>query len=164
MMAHISATTIASQEKAKLKSGNPAPQKVKYRIAKSYRTVTSQSKEYQIPPTLVIFISIGSSNFNERDMTTLGKQLNNDFSFEPRLTVFIFSSYNDAKRFTPSEESSDYAKSWRAFRGSYHLDRDKGEEDINFSTDPGTPQIRRTLILRGKSASAEYWTASSPFW
>jgi len=158
MMAFITGTMIASQETGKLKSGDPTPRRIKYRIAKSYRTVTSQSREYQIPPTLVVFISIDPSNFNERDMMALGKQLNRDFSLEPRLNVFIFSSYNAARRFTPSEESPDYAKSWKAFRGSYHLDRDKGEEDISFSADPSTPQIRRTLNLRGNAASAEYRT------
>jgi hypothetical protein len=153
MMAYVTGATILSQTTGTPKSGDATHQKVKYRIAKSYRTVTSPGKEYQVPPTLVVLISIEASHFNEADMTILGKQLNNDFSLEPRLGVFIFSSYDAAKRFTPSEESPDYWRSWKAFRGSYHLDRARGEESISFSTDPSTPQIRRTVVLQGNSSA-----------
>jgi len=68
--------------------GSDSPEGKISNCKKAIARWTSQSKEYQIPPTLVVFISIESSNFNERDMTTLGKQLNKDFSLETATDCF----------------------------------------------------------------------------
>lgn len=148
----IAAAQVSAQEPVKCKSKNgDTRNEVSYRIAKQNRTVESKASKY--PPTLVLYISIKERHFNDDDMLALAKQLNEDFCQEPRLGAFIFGDHDAAKRFTLSEESSDYALSRRAWRGNYNLDRKQGEEFITFSTDRSTPQIRKTLELRTTSSN-----------
>src|SRR5260370_41983377 len=70
---------------------------VKYRVARSERTVTG-------PSTLVLYVSVNSRHFNREDMVLLARQLNRDFCKEPRLTVLIFSDYHAAKSLVFSVE------------------------------------------------------------
>jgi hypothetical protein len=140
------ATRVGSQEPVKCKRAERrARAEIQYRIAKNYRTVESQAQKY--PPTLVVFISVKERNFNRDDMFQLAKQLNEDFCKEPRLEIFIFSSFNAAKMYSSSEESPSYGRSQTSVRGGYHLVRSDSEEFITFSKDPSSPQIQEKLDI-----------------
>jgi len=83
---------------------------------------------------LFLFISIDPSHFAREDMLALADRLNKDFCYERQLTAIILDDYYAARH--PLRNTKKY---WAAERGKYHLDRDRREEYIKFSTARGKP-------------------------
>jgi hypothetical protein len=112
----------------------PKMNRIKYRVARSERTVVG-------PSTLVLYVSINSRHFNRDDMVVLASQLNRDLWKEPRVTVLIFSDYRAAKSLVFSiEHPPTYDRDKAALRGGYNVDRVAHTESVSFSPDPSKPR------------------------
>jgi|SRR5712692_11223105 len=94
---------------------------------------------------LFVVISVEPAHFVREEMTQLARQLNRDFSEEPRLLVEIMDDERIAEHVPPAGEYYEWYMS--AKRGEYHLDREKGLEYVQFSTKRGRPWNELTLNL-----------------
>lgn len=119
-----------------------------YRIGVKYRTVVSYARP--IPPTLVLQISVKPPDFSREAMILLARRLNRDFAKEERLGVLLFSDFEAARRFDPTHKGD-----LESLRGSYHLDRTTGKEELNIFVDPKDPQrnIKIDLTREPKPSS-----------
>ncbi|HEX5602830.1 MAG TPA: hypothetical protein VFX63_09780 [Pyrinomonadaceae bacterium] len=103
-----------------------------YRIGVKYRTVVSKARP--IPPTLVLQVSVKPPDFSREAMILLARRLNRDFAKEERVGVLLFSDLEAARRFDPTRKADV-----ESLRGSYHLDRPAGQEELNIFFDPKEP-------------------------
>ena len=119
-----------------------------YRIGVKYRTVVSKARP--TPPTLVLQVSVKPPDFSREAMILLARRLNKDFAKEERLSVFLFSDIEAARRFDPTHKADV-----ESLRGSYHLDRIAGTEELNIFLDPKDPQrnIKIDLTREAKPSS-----------
>jgi hypothetical protein len=98
---------------------------------------------------LILWISIEPETFVRTKMLMLARQLNKDFPDEPRIYVVIFDSEVAARNYDPAGGS--YYISKQLERGEYFLDRVKGQEYINFSSQLGRPINEIAIPISGKS-------------
>jgi hypothetical protein len=115
-----------------------------YRIGYSWRTAAG-------PAILANQISIKANHFNCADMLALARQFNRDYPNETRLAIYIFDSYSAAQNFSLVQHSPTYTKDFKAFRGFYKLDRDTGDEYIEFSSARGKPGNEFRIEFGGKT-------------
>ncbi len=101
----------------------------KYQIALTNRTVSG-------PPTLVLYLSIKSKNFNQEDMKKLARMLERKYCNESRVSALIF----DDRHIFYSEGIE-----WTAYRGDIEIDRPTSKCSINFSTQRGNS--RKEVVI-----------------
>jgi hypothetical protein len=106
------------------------PPGVNYKIARVIRSSNEKNKVY-------LDISVEPQYFIRDKMVFLARRLNQDFPNEPRLEATIFDDENIARNIKPIGAAYDLYK--KVVRGEYHLNRIKGEEHIQFSTERGKP-------------------------
>jgi hypothetical protein len=111
-----------------------------YRIGVKFRTVVSKADP--IPPTLVLLISVKPPDFSREAMILLARRLNKDFAKEERLSVFLFSDFEAARRFDPTRKGDV-----ETLRGSYDLDRITGKDELEIFLDPNDPQRNLKIDL-----------------
>ena len=130
------AIAVAQEPTLKCPSYDIDPTAPKYQIGRAAHAKTESCALY-------IYISIDATHFVRDDMVKLAKRLNQDFCFEKKLTAIILDDSYAARH--PLRNTKSY---WDAERGSYHLDRLGGEENIKFSTSRGKPSDEITIDLR----------------
>jgi hypothetical protein len=115
-------------EKCQVKAKEPnAPE---YRVGKAWPTGEK-------PVEVYLLISVEPEHFSKDKMIALAHQLKKDFCEETRFgVVIIFDEYRAARYVTYLSITRDLEK---AQRGFYHLDRQKKQEYIQFSTNRGKP-------------------------
>jgi hypothetical protein len=89
------------------------------------------------PYDVTVFISTNPKHFVRDEMIRLARQLNSDFSKEQILVVEILDDDYTASNYLPV--ANEYTIFNKARRGLYRLNRIKGEEYIEFSTERGKP-------------------------
>lgn len=105
------------------------PNSPEYRIAKAWPTGEE-------PVEIFILISVEPESITRDKMIALAHQLKKEFCKETRFGVIIFDEYRAARYVTYLSITRDLEK---AQRGFYHLDREKKQEYIQFSTVRGKP-------------------------
>lgn len=114
--------------------------KIDYRIGKTIRTTAG-------PPMLIVYISVKPERFNRQDMLLLARQLNDAFSTEQRVSIWLFDRYSSARDFVPHPHSPTYERDFKALRGHYDLDRVTGKETMQFSSAPNKPRNEIVIDL-----------------
>jgi len=115
-----------------------APQ---YRVAQGAHASGSQKM------TLYLQISVAPDAISKDSLLQLACRLRMDFAREQRLKVWIFTDSQAAKRFNFDQHSPTYHEDLAKLRGSYWLDREKGEQSIRFSSDPQKPEDMQQIDL-----------------
>jgi hypothetical protein len=130
---------IVAKEKATAEPSQNS-QVVPYKISLSMRSLVSR----------ILWIVVDPESFTRDKMSMLARQLNKDFPDEPRIYAVFFDSEIAARNYDPV--GGTYYISKKLERGQYYLDRVKGRESINFSTQRGNPvdEIKITLGKRFK--------------
>ena len=92
-----------------------------------------------------LIVSVEPRRFMKEEMLAIARRLNQDYADERRLTAILLDDEDTARNVMPM--STQYSIFQKAGRGVYQLDRVKGEEYIQFSTERGrrTDEIKVTL-------------------
>jgi hypothetical protein len=124
-------------------TASPDSQAVTYKIGVALRSRIQR----------ILWISIDPDNFTRDKMSALARQLNKDFPDEPRMYAVIFDSEDSERHYNPAGGS--YYVSKRLERGEYYLDRAKGRESINFSSQRGKPVNEIEIVLSDRHRPAK---------
>jgi hypothetical protein len=122
--------------KAKVAAASgPNSQAIPYKIGGSMRSRIER----------ILWIVIEPESFTRDKMVMLASQLNQDFPDERRIYAVFFDSETAARNYDPAGGS--YPISKKLERGQYYLDRVRGRESINFSSQRGNSvdEIKITL-------------------
>jgi hypothetical protein len=110
----------------------------------TYKVATSMRSRIE----LILEIVVKPEDFTHDKMVMLARQLNKDYLGESRMYAVIFDSEEAARNYNPAGGS--YSISKKLERGEYFLDRIKGREYINFSSQRGKPVDEIKIILSNK--------------
>lgn len=133
-------------------SPNTEIQSIKYKTMASMRTREKRS-------VLILWIVIEPTDFVRDRMLLLAHQLNQDFPNEQRIYAVIFDSEDWARHYNPAGGS--YYISKKLERGEYNLDRLKGRESINYSSQRGNSVDEIKITVSGKFSSGRHRTRKS---